>query len=119
MSDLTEQENTFIKYLFDGLSIKNAAREAGYNEYYGYTLRKRLSKAIIEAGNDHLAMHTIDATSRIINSINNPMPNPAQITAAMALLDRVGITKKDGSEIKEIKANIFILPDKKDHEAPA
>ena len=112
----THNENAFIEQLIlNGGDIREAAAAAGFNEHYGYTLRRRLAKRIVEATHDYFAVHSIQAASRVVKSIDGEMPNSTQLTAALALLDRVGIIKKDTTlETLAAKANIFILPAKDD-----
>lgn len=114
--ELTEREKTFIEALLEnGGDIKEAAATAGYNADYGYLLRHRLSKEIINAAQEYFAVHAVKAANKVVKSIDADMPNSTQLAAALALLDRVGIIKKDPTlENLAAKANIFILPPKDD-----
>jgi hypothetical protein len=113
MNELTEQETKFIEALIlNGGNLGAAAESAGYARNYGYALRSRLSKHIIDATKDYFAVHAIKAANRVIESIDNQMPNAVNLNAALALLDRVGISKKDLDSSETIKANVFILPAK-------
>lgn len=114
--ELNEKEKVFIEALLDnGGRLQDAAETAGYAKAYVYTLRKRLNKHIIEATKDYFSLHALRAASRVIESMDEKMPNPTNLAAALALLDRVGITKKDIDEnAQTVKANIFILPAKND-----
>lgn len=113
---LNEKEELFIEKLIEnGGHLQNAAEAAGYHRAYAYQLRKKLGKHIIEATQDYFAVNALNAASRVVNSINDKMPNMTNLNAALALLDRVGITKKDLSDQSTtIKANIFILPAKQE-----
>lgn len=113
-NDLTEQENRFIEELIlNGGNIGQAAADAGYAKTYAYALRNRLSKYIIDATKDYFAIHAVKAANRVIESIDGTMPNAVSLNAALSLLDRVGISKKDvEGDGQAVKANIFILPAK-------
>src|SRR5229473_3557835 len=82
LTDLNEQESTFIEALF------------------------------ANGGN------IVKAAAKIVNSMDAEMPNPIHLQAANSLLDRVGIIKRDFAEENRnvIKANIFILPEKRTQE---
>ena len=110
---LTTQEQNFIENLVEGLDPKKAAEAAGFHPLYGYQLRKRLSKFIVEAAEDYLALHAVKAAKHVTDTLDAEMPNPIKLQAANSLLDRVGIIKKDTIQAPVIKANIFILPEKK------
>lgn len=120
-TELTTQEENFIDLLLDGNSVSKAASTAGYSAVYGYTLKKKLSKFIVEAAQDYLALHAIKAAKHAVDVLEDDMPNPIKLQAAWGILDRVGVIKKDNTPITTIKANIFILPEKRsidyiDHE---
>ena len=119
LTDLNEQESTFIEALFaNGGNIAQAAETAKYSFNYGYKLRDRLAKAITQAAQEYLALNSLRAAAKLVDSIDSEMPNPLHITAANSVLDRVGVIKKDFSETLQpvIKANIFILPEKRPSE---
>lgn len=118
--ELDDRERKFIEILLEnGGKLQKAAEEAGFHPGYAYKLRDRLSKAIIQAAQEHLALNSVKAAQKVIDSIDAEMPNPIHLQAATALLDRVGIIKKDpnAEQGTTIKSNIFILPEK--HEIPA
>jgi hypothetical protein len=115
LAELNEQEAKFVELLFENKgNIHKAAEEAGFNPHYGYKLRVRLAKAITEAAEQYLSVNSMKAAVKLVDSIDNPMPNPVNVSAAAAVLDRVGIIKKDPRDGQQvIKANIFILPEKR------
>jgi len=117
-NELTTREDAFIHNLIRGMPVKDAAIEAGFSDgMYGYALRKRLAKQIIDAAQDYLSMHSVKAALKIVESVDTTEPiNPLQLQAANSLLDRVGIIKKEPNTGIAIKANIFILPEKKPSE---
>ncbi len=112
-----QKDDLFIEYLIhNGGNIEEASELSGHHRKYGTQLRKRLAKRIIEAANDYIATNAVKAASRMIKSIDGEMPNSTNLAAALALLDRVGIIKKDPTlENLAAKANIFILPAKDEH----
>ncbi len=113
---INDQEQLFIDHLLDnGGNVRQAARDAGYGtpDKYGYVLRKRLSKEIAEATQQFLAFHGPKAAHKIIDTMDAEMPNPIQLAAAKDILDRAGVKTKDDSTQVNVKANIFILPEKK------
>lgn len=116
LAELNEKESSFIDALLEnGGNLKQAAATAGYCPDYAYKLRDRLAKAIPQAAQEYLAVHSLKAAAKIVNTIDEEMPNPLQLQAANSLLDRVGIIKRDFAEENRnvIKANIFILPEKR------
>lgn len=113
LTDLSTKEQTFIEALINnGGQVFKAAEEAGYNKTYATVLKKKLSKYIIEATQEHLALHAIKAADRVIASIDEEVPNNVRLNAANSLLDRVGLSKRELDTQPSIKANIFILPEK-------
>ena len=112
-TELTIQENNFIENILNGKTLKQAAELAGYGPTYGAALRKRLSKFIVEAAEEHLALHAIKAATTATDALDEDnIPNPVRLSAAWGILDRVGVIKKEQTQGPVIKANIFILPEK-------
>ena len=114
---LTNKEEAFIEHLFEtGGKIKLAAELAGYKhaETYGYVLRKRLAKEIAEAAQHYLSFNAPRAAKKIVDTMDEDNPNPIQFAAAKDILDRAGAKPKP-EEVAQVsvKANIFILPEKK------
>jgi hypothetical protein len=109
---LNDREEKFIQCLLEGKGNDVAAREAGYTESYGYQLRKRLAKYIVDAAQDFLSIHAVKAAKHVVDTLDAEMPNPVKLQAAQSILDRVGVIKKDSVPTTTIKANIFILPEK-------
>lgn len=114
---LSDKEELFINALLDnGGNIRAAARDSNYNQDYGYVLYKRLAKHIAEAAQEYLAMHSVRAARVTIDQMEAEVPNPVRLAAAQAVLDRAGVTKQNFQPKEEgptIKANIFILPEKR------
>lgn len=119
LATLSDKEENFIDALIEnGGSIRGASIAAGYGEAYGYQLRKRLAKHIAEAAQEYLAIHAVKAGHKLIGLMDAEMPNPTHLNATIAVLDRAGVIKKDFHEEERptIKANIFILPEKRFNE---
>ena len=117
LAECNDTERAFIQALIenDGLPQK-AAEAVGLTPMYGYQLRDKLAKAIIEAAQNYLASHSIKAAKTLVDHMDKEMPNPIHLQAAQGLLDRVGIIKHDpnaNQQVQQIKANIFILPEKR------
>lgn len=115
LAELTDQETKFVEALFEnGGKLQQAAIDSGYHPAYSYKLRDRLAKAITEASQIYLSMHSMKAAVKLVDSVDADMPNPVHLSAAQAVLDRVGIIKQNPTEAAPvIKANIFILPEKR------
>lgn len=113
---LTDREQLFIDNLLEnGGKVQLAAEAAGYSmpAQYGYVLRKRLAKEIAEATQQWLAFHGPKAAQKVIDTMDAEMPNPLQLAAAKDILDRAGVKVKEEVQQVSVKANIFILPEKK------
>lgn len=115
---VSDQDQLFIDTLLDnGGNVKQAAVASGHHASYGYIMRKRLASEIAEATQHYLAFHGPKAAHKIIGIMDDEMPNPVQLAAARDILDRAGIKTKDEGQQVNVKANIFILPEKKMLEA--
>jgi ATP phosphoribosyltransferase len=116
---LTDKEESFIANLLDnGGNVKQAYVAAGYDPRYAhtaaYTIRKRLAKEIAEATQHYIAFHAPKAAHRVIAMMTEDMPNPTHLSAAKDILDRAGAkVKEEIQQVSVVKANIFILPEKK------
>lgn len=115
---ITEREELFIDTLIenDG-NVAKTARDLNFSSKYGYYLRNKLGQHIAAAAQEYLSMHTIKAAKFVVGTLDDELPNPIKLNAANSILDRGGVLPK--KEIKEqeekpiIKANIFILPEKR------
>lgn len=115
---LTPNQQNFIDMLIacDG-NVAEAAREVGISDTYGYVLKNKLAKHIAEAAQQYLASHAISSAKKLIEMQDKEMPNPVHLNAINSVLDRAGV-KYVSEEDKgpTIKANIFILPEKREIE---
>jgi len=114
---LSERDNSFIDCLLtNGGNIRAAARDAGFAQDYGYAVYRRLAKHIAEAAQEYIAIHSVRAAQVTIDQMEAEVPNPIRLAAAQAVLDRAGVVKQD-LRVQEVtigKANIFILPEKRE-----
>jgi len=113
---LNNQEQVFIENLLEnGGNVRQAAKDAGYKNVnsYGYILRRRLAKEIAEATQHYIAMHAPKAAHKVISMLDDEMPNPVHLTAAKDILDRAGAKVPDENSQVNVRANIFILPEKR------
>jgi hypothetical protein len=117
LAKLEPREEQFIHFLLQGRSPCDAAKMAGYEYTYGKALERKLSKYIIDATNQYLALHGPQAARKVISALEDEMPNKSQIDAAKDILNRIGAVSQDNNAlIPTVKANIFILPEKKQTE---
>lgn len=118
VAPLTDKQQMFVDALVsNGGKVKEAAEVAGIHWQYGYTLKKELARHIAEAAQAYLSLHAVKAVQKVIETMDAEMPNPVQLNAANSILDRAGVKAVQEEEKATIKANIFILPEKRAIEA--
>ena|SRR5690348_8148321 len=115
---LSDREQVFIDNLLEnGGNVRQAYLDAGYSpsgvNNNPYTLRKRLAKEIAQATQQYIALHAPKAAHKVISMMDEEMPNPVHLTAAKDILDRAGAKVPDESSQVNVRANIFILPEKR------
>lgn len=118
LAPISDRDQQFIESLLEnGGNVQAAARDVGINGRYAYQMQKRLFKHIAEAAQHYLALHSVKAASSLVGEMIADVPNPVRLTACQAVLDRAGVIRKDYQEEEierpTIKANIFILPEKR------
>lgn len=112
---LNDKEQAFIDALIkNGGSLQEAAAEAGYHPLYAYKLRDRLAKYMPDLVKSFLALNALKAANHVVETITKDNPNVVQLNAARDVLDRVGVREEKDSNQPVIKANIFILPEKRE-----
>jgi len=93
--ELTPQQRQFLDILFEnGGNVTAAAVDAGYSRGSAGWLRKNLAKEIVERTRDVLSVNAMKAATRLISTIDNPMPERGDVLrlkAAESLLNRVGV----------------------------
>jgi hypothetical protein len=116
--DLTEKQAKFLEALLengDG-DFRKAMNEAGYaaSTPVGHVI-SALNDEIIALTKNILALNGPKAALGIVGVMNNPeeMGGKNKLAAAMTILDRVGVSKKDQLEVTgPAVSGIFILPPK-------
>ena len=93
--ELTPQQAQFLDILFEnGGNVTAAAVDAGYSRGSAGWLRKNLAEEIVERTRDVLSVNAMKAATRLISTIDNPMPergDDLRLKAAESLLNRVGV----------------------------
>ena len=93
--ELTPQQAQFLDILFEnGGNVTAAAVDAGYSRGSAGWLRKNLADEIVERTRDVLSVNAMKAATRLISTIDNPMPergDDLRLKAAESLLNRVGV----------------------------
>ena len=93
--ELTPQQAQFLDILFEnGGNVTAAAVDAGYSRGSAGWLRKNLADEIVERTKDILSVNAMKAATRLISTIDNPMPergDDLRLKAAESLLNRVGV----------------------------
>lgn len=93
--ELTPKQVQFLDILFEnGGNVTAAAIDAGYSRGSAGWLRKNLADEIVERTKDVLSVNAMKAATRLITTIDNPMPergDDLRLKAAESLLNRVGV----------------------------
>ena len=116
--ELTEKQTKFLDILFEnGGQVTRAAVDAGYSEGSAGWLRKNLADEIVERTKDVLSMNAFKAATRVVNTIDNPIPergDDLRFRAAESLLNRVGLGKQETTNVNvQAVHGIVLLPPKK------
>ena len=114
---LTDKQQKFLDYLIvTSGDLKQAAELAGYSNGSHYQVIKALKTEIIDFATDVLANSAPEAAFKLVEIMktNKPMPQiQNKLQAAQAILDRVGVVKKERLDITHSAGGgIFILPAK-------
>ena len=118
---LTDKQQKFLDCLrVTNGDLKHAAELAGYSNGNHYQVVKALKDEIIDFATDVLALSAPAAAFKLIDIMdtNKPMPQiQSKLQAAQAILDRVGVTKKERLDINHnVSGGVFILPAKMENE---
>jgi phage terminase small subunit len=96
---LTDQQQQFLSILFEnGGNVTAAALDAGYSRGSVAWLKDTLSDEIVERTKSLLATNALKAATRLVNTIDNPLPergDELRFRAAESLLNRVGLAKQE------------------------
>ena len=118
----TDKQNAFLDALFGKAegNVAKASRLAGYSKGTSpYSVVKALKEEIIERAEFQLALHSPRAVGILIGGLEDPedaeemLSRKGKIEIAKDILDRVGLSKKNKTEITgQLAHGIFILPPK-------
>ena len=114
---LTEKQEKFLDCLLvTNGDLKQAAELAGYSNSNHYQVVKALKNEIIDFATDVLANSAPEAAFKLVEIMNTNKPMPQiqnKLQAAQAILDRVGVVKKERLDINHnVGGGVFILPAK-------
>ena len=115
---LTDKQQKFLDCLIEtNGNPKEAAELAGYSGTH-YQVVKSLKNEIIDLATDVLANSAPEAAFKLVDIMNTDAPIPQignKLQAAQAILDRVGVVKKERVEVDhKTNGGVFILPAKKE-----
>ena len=114
---LTDKQQKFLDCLIvTSGDLKQAAKLAGYSNSNHYQVVKALKNEIIDFATDVLANSAPEAAFKLVEIMNTNKPMPQiqnKLQAAQAILDRVGVVKKERLDITHnVTGGVFILPAK-------
>ena len=114
---LTDKQQKFLDCLIvTNGDLKQAAELAGYSNGSHYQVVKALKTEIIDFATDVLANSAPEAAFKLVEIMktNKPMPQiQNKLQAAQAILDRVGVVKKERLDVNHnVTGGVFILPAK-------
>ena len=117
--EISPQQEEFLTNLFEnGGNVTDAALSAGYSKGSVTWLRTSLADEIIHRTKNVLSMHAFKAATRLVTTIDNPVPergDDLRFRAAESLLNRVGLGKQETTNVNgEAVHGIVLLPPKKD-----
>lgn len=114
----TDMQNAFLEALFlpdvRG-NLREAMNRAGYSEKTSIKeVVEPLKDQIVELSQSVLAMNAAKATIGMLEVIDSPQQVGAanKLKAAESVLDRVGVIKKDGTNMNLPQGAIVFLPPK-------
>ena len=114
---LTDKQQKFLDCLVTtNGDLKQAAELAGYSNGSHYQVVKALKDEIIDFATDILAHSAPEAAFKLVEIMNTNKPITQiqnKLQAAQAILDRVGVTKKERLDVNHnVSGGVFILPAK-------
>jgi len=120
--ELTDQQQQFLSLLFEnGGNVTAAALDAGYSRGSVGWLKQSLAEEIVDRTKSLLATNALKAATRLINTIDNPLPergDDLRFRAAESLLNRVGVAKQEtlNHNIQAIHGVVLLPPKDSDNE---
>ena len=117
--EISPQQEEFLTNLFEnGGNVTDAALSAGYSKGSVTWLKTSLADEIINRTKNVLSMHAFKAATRLVTTIDNPLPergDDLRFRAAESLLNRVGLGKQETTNVNvQAVHGIVLLPPKKD-----
>ena len=117
--EISPQQEQFLTNLFDnGGNVTDAALAAGYSKGSVKWLKNSLADEIINRTKNVLSMHAFKAATRLVTTIDNPVPergDDLRFRAAESLLNRVGLGKQETTNVNvQAVHGIVLLPPKKE-----
>ena len=115
--ELTPKQQSFLDNLIETQGdAKKAAELAGYKSHYHHVV-KTLKSEILELTQNILANSAPKAAFKLVEIMESNKPiiqANNKITAALTLLDRVGVAKIDRVDVNHNvnSGGIFLMPDK-------
>ena len=114
---LTKKQQTFLDCLITtNGDPRQAAELAGYSGNH-YQVIGALKNEIIDLATNVLANSAPEAAFKLVEIMNTNKPMPQiqnKLQAAQAILDRVGVVKKERLDVNHnIGSGVFILPEKR------
>jgi phage terminase small subunit len=120
--ELTDQQQQFLSLLFDnGGNVAAAALDAGYSRGSIGWLKNTLAEEIVERTKSLLATNALRAATRLVNTIDNPIPergDELRFRAAESLLNRVGLAKQEtiNHNVQAIHGVVLLPPKNSDED---
>ncbi len=117
--EISPQQEEFLTNLFEnGGNVTDAALSAGYSKGSVTWLKTSLADEIINRTKNILSMHAFKAATRLVTTIDNPVPergDDLRFRAAESLLNRVGLGKQETTNVNvQAVHGIVLLPPKKE-----
>lgn len=118
--ELNAKQELFLEYLFNdaecmGNTVR-AAEKAGYENSYHAALVRSLADEIITRSNQYLALNAPKAVRKLVDAMDEDKSIPGaelRLKAVEAVLDRIGISKKQQVELSSNDSTpIFFIPAK-------
>jgi phage terminase small subunit len=120
--ELTDQQQQFLSLLFEnGGNVTAAALDAGYSRGSVGWLKNTLAEEIVERTKSLLATNALRAATRLVNTIDNPLPergDELRFRAAESLLNRVGLAKQEtiNHNVQAIHGVVLLPPKNSDED---
>ncbi len=121
---LNPKQELFLEYLFNDASCSNdtlaAAKKAGYASVEHAPLVRSLKDEIISRTQEYIAFKAPKAAVTLVNGLDEDGTTPKgdlRLKAAEAVLDRIGISKRQEMDINVAATSpLFFIPGKREVE---